>query len=135
MRKPGKCRSCNIAYELTYKTGRHRLVDIGLICLVCNYAGKSLYHGQHEDLHGDTFECNSCNKYILYTDGAGTIWKDEIYFSDKEYLIREIDHQLSDNKSECLYIYNGKTIRLPMLTEWTSIADLYSKLEVFQTFS
>jgi hypothetical protein len=135
MRKPTKCRSCNISYELTGKTGRHHLVDVSLICLVCGFNGKSVYHGAHEELHGESFECSSCHNYILYSDGNGCIWKDEIFFPNEDFLIRQIDYHLVGRSEACsLFSFNKKLITLPLLTEWASISELYSKLELLATF-
>jgi len=137
MRKPGKCRSCNLNYELTNKVGRHQIVNADIYCLICKSSGKSAYHGSHEDLSGDSLECNNCHNYILYTIGMGTIWKDEIYLPNNSCLIRDLE------ESKSHFIFNdvawdsGKfySIEIPGILQFSSIENLISKLEILSIFS
>jgi hypothetical protein len=130
MRKPSKCRSCNLNYELSGEAGKHSVVDIGMYCPLCKKVNKWIYHGQHDQLSGDALECKVCHNYILYSDGVGTIEKDEIYFSKNYCLIRDLE------KSKSYFSIDDKRIfTFPYIVIFSNPKDLFNKLKTIVVLS
>lgn len=131
MRKPAKCRSCNLNYSLTGKAGKHYIVDAEIFCPLCKVAGKSILHGPDEYLCGDTLECNICHNYILYTDNGGfNIWKDEIYLPEDYCLIRSVE-----NCETILLIKEETAFVVPAIIQFDSGEALLQKLKILVLFS
>jgi len=131
MRKPTKCRSCNINYELTGLTGRHEIIKADKACPLCGVSEKIVLHYGHEGLSGEAIECHSCHNYIRYTNGTPeAIWKDEIYLSPNYLLLRSYE----DNTST--YFQNNKIIfETNNIIQFTSLDNLIEKLKTIVVFS
>lgn len=102
MKRITSCKSCQINDELIGRVGSHKLEDINLFCPICKFVGKNIIHDE-EELVGASHECRNCHRYILYSDGDGKIYKDEIYFPDDYYLIRDLDDHTAN-----LYKISGR---------------------------
>jgi len=117
-------------------TGNHAILDNDFYCLVCESSGNSLFHGDNPDLIGESFECQRCNNYIVYTEN-NTITKDEIYFDNGFYLIRNLEEQESyfaidvDHK-----VYGGEEVcTFPYILLFDNIKELFAKLKLLALFS
>ena len=116
--------------EMYLPTGKHSLVDAGLYCPICNYSGKSIFHGEHDSLSGISLECKNCNNYILYGSLIGTIWKDEIYLDNNYCLIRDMEVFKS------YFTINEKTVyKFDHIVQFTNSKDLFNKLKAVVLFS
>lgn len=133
MRKPTKCKSCNINYELTGKTGKHQLINCGLVCKVCLSKDKVAFHGGHEGLFGEALECRTCHNYILYTNGSlDAVWKDEIYIpsaSGNIFVMRDYE-----DSTTFISINSIKVTKLKQIIEFKSMDDLVDKVKMITLF-
>ena len=123
------CKSCKLGIELGGVAGTHEVENINLYCPMCKNSNNWIYHGEHDSLSGDALECNYCNKYIIYTNGKDTIWKDEIYF-DKDYcLIRDMESLKSyfSIGDKLVYIF-------PNLIDFSESKDILNKLKMVAVF-
>jgi hypothetical protein len=124
------CRSCDMD-KSKHLSGpmRHRLVDVGLICPMCNHDGEWSSH-LHDELWGDSLECIICHNYILYVSPENQIWKDEIYLSKGRYLIRNLEHNTST-----LYANATEICEVEHIMQFESPLQLENKIQTMVVFS
>lgn len=123
------CRSCSLNYEITMKTGSHKLIDVGMFCPLCQFIGESICHGQHESLRGISFECYQCHNYIMYFDNDLLV-KDELYFENDLGLIRDMEDHVS-----YLLVNDSVGITIPGLLDASNPVKLFNKLKTYLVFS
>ena len=133
MKKNTKCKTCNYNIKVTGTPGKHRVVDTGMFCPVCNKTVKSIFHSEHD---GFSLECRSCHNYILYFsdeegDGNNLIWKDETYYEDSRYcLIRNLE-----DHSSALLCDEDKVLELDTIVDIKNVNSLLSRLKKLIIFS
>ena|SRR5271166_1206826 len=123
-----KCRSCTMDYGNDTHT-RHRLIDAGLLCPLCNYRGKWCSH-INEDLWGDSLECKKCHDYILYVSPDNQIWKDEIYLPQDRYLIRHLETNTSS-----LFVGLKEITTLDYIVQFQTLRQLINRIQTIVVFS
>lgn len=117
------CRSCQINLELVLKKGKHVIKNLNMFCPLCKKLVDCLCHEDNIGLLGASLECLNCNDYIIYTYKKN-IWKDEIYFTNNLFLIRDID-----DKTSSFYDNNKLLLDLNYLVDLTSTKDIKLKLK------
>lgn len=125
------CRSCSINENLVGIAGEHSLVDTGVFCMVCQKVCKSIHHPEGDDLYGDSYECNECHDYILYTDAKGTLYKDEIYLDNNYSFIRNIE------ENESYFLINEEVVYCfkDTLLIYNDAKSLFKKLKTLLVLS
>ena len=124
-----KCRSCKLDYNMVYKPRKHKLVDLNLVCPVCNYNGKWASH-LCDELWGDGLECRKCHNYILYVSPENQKWKDEIYLPKDRFLIRDFN----DNSS-AVYSNHKQIFEVKHLIQFQNYAQLENNIRTMVVFS
>lgn len=125
-----KCRSCKLNKDIFLRTGKHCVEDLGRFCPSCRKVTKTNHHGIEDEMFGETFECNECNNYIVYTtDNLAVIYKDEYYLSDDKYVIRDFE-----SNSTSLCISGKEIIKLPFILDISNIEKLSYKFNTYTVF-
>lgn len=124
-----RCRSCEIDAENYTIDAFCGISDFEMPCPLCGYVGQRILHSS-KSYDGYSLECRNCNDYILYFDGQNQIYKDEIYLSDNECLIRDVEHGES-----AFHIFNEfKNYSFNGIIQFNDLASLKEKLKRFLIF-